>query len=173
MKKAFCEDELEEELEDLGDASNNDNSDSEEDDDSDTETQIDANDSIEDEIREFEQFEKAQTQAFPGWKRNSCFVHTLQLVVKVFEKNPCFKSTIAKAQKIVKKVNKSCKATEMLVRLAGKKLVSNCPTRWDSMFLMISRLILVKDHLDTVLDKQGWDALTVSQWKQLQAIWGF
>ena len=81
MKKAFCEDELEE---DLGDASNDDNLDSEKDDDSDT--HIYANDSIEDEIREFERFEKVQTQAFPGWKQNSCFLHTLQLVVKVFEK---------------------------------------------------------------------------------------
>ena len=58
----------------------------------------------------------------------------------------------------------------MLVKLAGKKLVSNCPTRWDSMFLMIEHLVLLKDHVNTVLDKQGWDTLTMSQWKQLQAI---
>lgn len=54
----------------------------------------------------------------------------------------------------------------MLVKLAGKKLVSNCPTRWDSMFLMIEHLVLLKDHVNTVLDKQ----VTISQWKQLQAI---
>lgn len=91
-------------------------------------------------------------------------------MVKFFEKNPCFKSTLLKAHKIVKKVNKSCKATKMLISLARKKLVSNCPTRWDSTFLMISRLISVKDHINEVLDKQGSDTLIVSQWKQLQAI---
>ena len=46
-----------------------------------------------------------------GWKQNSCFVHTLQLVVKEFEKDPCFRSTLTKARKIIKKVNKSCEAT--------------------------------------------------------------
>lgn len=125
---------------------------------------------VDDEIKEFEQFEEDQAQAFVQWKRNSCFVHTLQLVVKVFEKNPCFKSTLSKASKIVRRVNKSCKATEMLIKLAGIKLVSACPTRWDSMFLMISRMILVKDHLNEVLDSQGWDTLTISQWKQISAV---
>ena len=38
------------------------------------------------------------------------------------------------------------------------------------MFLMIECLVLLKDHVNTVLDKQGWDTLTMSQWKQLQAI---
>jgi len=79
--------------------------------------------------------------AFLGWKRNSCFVHTLQLVVKEFEKAPCFNS---KVKNLAKKVNKSCKATEMLIKTAKRKLASNCPTRWDSTYLMISRL---KDHI--------------------------
>jgi len=108
--------------------------------------------------------------AFLGWKRNSCFVHTLQLVVKEFEKAPCFNSTLNRAKKLVKKVNKSCKATEMLVKTAKRKLVSNCPTRWDSTYLMISRLLGVKDHINAVLEELGWDGLTTSQWKQLRAI---
>ena len=37
-----------------------------------------------------------------GWKQSSCFVHTLQLVVKEFEKDPCFRSTLTKAHKIIK-----------------------------------------------------------------------
>ena len=65
----------------------------------------------------------------PKHKHSLAGNETVVVVVKVFEKNPCFKFTIAKAQKIVKKVNKSCKATEILVRLAGKKLISNCLTR--------------------------------------------
>ena len=123
-----------------------------------------------DEIKNFDEHEDDHSIAFIGWKRNSCFTHTLQLVVKEFEKAPCFKATLAKAYKIVKKFNSSCKGTEKLVKLAGKKLVSNCPTRWDSIFLMISRLISVRDHVTTVLDDLGWDALTPSQWKQLRAV---
>ena len=126
--------------------------------------------STEEAIKQFEQCEDDHTITFHGWKRNSCFVHTLQLVVKEFERAPCFKSTLTKAHKIVKRVNKSCKATEMLIKLAKKKLVSNCPTRWDSTFLMISRLISVKDHISAVLEELGWNGLTASQWKQLCAI---
>ena len=140
-------------------------------DDSDSECLDSDEASIEEEaIKQFEQCENDHIIALLGWKRNSCFVHTLQLVVKEFERAPCFKSTLTKVHKIVQKVNKSCKATEMLVKLAKKKLVSNCPTRWDSTFLMISRLISIKDHVNTILEELGWDGLTVSQWKQLQTI---
>ena len=91
-------------------------------------------------------------------------------MVKEFEKAPCFKKTLSKTYNIVKKVNKSCKATKKLVALAGKKLVANCPTRWDSMFLMISHFISVRDHITRVLNDLGWDGLSLSEWKQLQAV---
>ncbi len=123
-----------------------------------------------DEINNFDEHETDHDVAFVGWKRNGCFTNTLQLVVKEFEKAPCFKGTLAKAHKIVKKFNSSCKATEKLVQLAGKKLVSSCPTRWDSMFLLISRLISVSNHVTTVLDELGWEGLAPSQWKQLRAV---
>ncbi len=55
---------------------------------------------IDDEIRVFEEFENDNSSAF-SWKRNGCFVYTLQLVVNEFEKAPCFKSTLTKARKIV------------------------------------------------------------------------
>ena len=139
-------------------------------DDSDSEC-LDDEASIEEEaIKQFEQCENDHVIAFLGWKRNSCFVHTLQLVVKEFERAPCFKSTLTKVHKIVQKIHKSCKATEMLIKLAKKKLVSNCPTRWDSTFFMISRFISIKDHVNKILEELGWDGLTVSQWKQLRAI---
>ena len=66
------------------------------------------------EMKEFEKCENDHMVAFSGWKRNSCFTHTLQLV-KEFEKAPCFSSA-------------PCKATEKLVKLAGKKVITNCPT---------------------------------------------
>jgi len=125
---------------------------------------------LEEAVQQFEEHENDHAVAFLGWKRNSCFVHMLQLFVKEFEKAPCFKSTLNRAKKLVKKVNKSCKATEMLVKTAKRKLVSNCPTRWDSTYLMISRLLCVKDHINAVLEELGWDGLTTSQWKQLRAI---
>ena len=64
-----------------------------------------------------------------AYKRISCFIHTMQLVVKIFESTPSFRSSIQTAYSIVKKVNKSGKATELLIQKAGKKLVCDCPTR--------------------------------------------
>ena len=42
-----------------------------------------------DEIKNFDEHEDDHSIAFIGWKRNSCFTHTLQLVVKEFKKAPC------------------------------------------------------------------------------------
>ena len=123
-------------------------------------------------MKQFEDHEDDHSNALAqlaGWTRCSCFTHSLQLVVKEFEKAPCFRKTINKTYKIIKKVNRSCKATEKLIALSNRKLVANCPTRWDSMFLMISRFVDLKEHVIRVLQELGWDGLTFSQWRQLQA----
>ena len=54
-------------------------------------------------------------------------LHTLQLNC-CFETAPSFKAPLHEAHSIVKKVNKSAKATENLIKKTKKKLVSNCPT---------------------------------------------
>ena len=38
------------------------------------------------------------------------------------------------------------------------------------MFLLISRFVDMKEHITTVLNDLAWDGLSLSQWKQLQAI---
>ena len=136
----------------------------------DSDIEIDGEQAASTDIFNFEQQENKHAMAFNSYKRISCFIHTLQLVVKIFETAPSFKASLCKAHSIVKKVNKSTKATEKLLDKAKKKLVSNCPTRWDSTDLMISRLLDVKQHLTTVLDELTWDNLTATQWKHLEAI---
>lgn len=122
------------------------------------------------EVTNFNECEDDHDRAFIGVKRVSCFIHTLQLVVKVFDTSPAFKPTLQKAYSIVSKVNKSYKATERLIELAGKKLVKDCPTRWDSTFLLLSRLLEVKEHLEIVLEELEWDCLTALQWRQLKLL---
>ena len=46
--------------------------------------------------------EKAHQEAFVGWKCSCCFVHTQQLVVKVFETAPAYSRTVKNASVIVK-----------------------------------------------------------------------
>ena len=123
------------------------------------------------EITDFEHHEFNHDSVFTtAYKHISCFIHTLQLVVKIFESTPSFRSSLQTAYSVVKKVNKSCKATELLIQKAGKKLVNDCPTRWDSTYLMIQRLLDVKPHLNEVLEELTWDSLTTTQWKHLDTI---
>ncbi len=112
-----------------------------------------------------EELEEEHHTAFLYYKRVA--IHTLQLVVKLFEGSPCFNKTLNKTKKIVSKVNKSTKATEKLIIKANKKLIGDCPTRWDSTYLMLTN---VKIHLNNVLDELLWDSLSATQWKQLESI---
>ena len=121
-------------------------------------------------IEEFERIELDHHSTFHNYKCVRCFIHTLQLVVKVFEVNPSFSATSKKAHCIIRKVNKSTKATEKLIAKANKKLISDCKTRWDSTFLMLDRLLDVKVHLQAVLDELLWDGLSATQWKKLETI---
>ena len=147
--------------------------DEESDDESDNEMEEDDDDldlDSDTEVENYEQCEELHNIAFVGYKRTSCFVHTLQLVVKTFDKLAGSKTIMKRAHSLVKKVNKSTKATEMLIRRVGKKLISDCPTRWSSTFLMISRLLEVKPQLTSVLEELGWDNLPNSHWKMIEAM---
>ena len=77
---------------------------------------------------------------------------------------------LKKAHKLVSKVNKSAKATEMLIAQAGKKLIGSCPTRWSSTYLVVSRLVEVRPHLSYILEELVWDGLQASEWKLLESI---
>ena len=105
-----------------------------------------------------------------SFQRVSCFSHTLQLVVCKFNEIRSVQKVLKKAHKLVSKVNKSAKATEMLIAQAGKKLIGSCPTRWSSTYLMVSRLVEVRPHLSYILEELVWDGLQASEWKLLESI---
>lgn len=122
------------------------------------------------EAQELETQELEHEVAFLGYRRLSCFAYTLQLIVQKFNDVRSVKQALNNAYKLVKRVNKSAKATEMLTSLCGKKLVSNCPTRWSSTFLLVERLLQVCTSLTAVIEKQEWDNLAASEWKLLEGI---
>ena len=126
---------------------------------------------LDNDIAEFQESESAHNQAFDGVaQRISCFSHTLQLVVNKLIKHPTIAPVIDKVYKIVRKVNLSTVATPALITLTGKKLVSHCPTRWSSTFLVISRLLEVKEVLIKVLEDALIDGLFAREWKMLEEI---
>ena len=70
-------------------------------------------------------------------------------------------------------MNKSTRATEKLVALCYKKLISDCRTRWSSTFLLLERLLEVRSSLTSVLEELQWDNLAASEWKTLEKIHTF
>ena len=79
-------------------------------------------------IDEFKLSELAHNQAFNGVAQCIiCFSHMLQSVVNKLIKHPTI-APLDKVYKIVCKVSSCTVATPALTTLAGKKLVSHCPT---------------------------------------------
>ena len=99
-----------------------------------------------------------------------CFSHTLQLVVSKFDEATQLKELMKRAHALVRKINSSTKATETLVALSGKKLIKDCPTRWSSTFLMLNRLLELKEYLKAVLEQQGWDDLAASVRRKIKGV---
>ena len=126
---------------------------------------------IQKDIEDFKRNELDHDVIFSSsFQRVSCFSHTLQLVVCKFNEIRSVQKVLKKAHKLVSKVNKSAKATEMLIAQAGKKLIGSCPTRWSSTYLMVSRLVEVRPHLSYILEELVWDGLHASEWKLLESI---
>ena len=127
-------------------------------------------DSVIDDEANFFVCENEHDVEFICYNRIGCFSHTLQLVVNKFQEITTYSDILKHSHSIVRRCNSSTKATERLISLCGKKLTKDTPVRWSSTFLMIERMLEVKDHLKVVLDEQGWDGLVASEWRILKSI---
>ncbi len=81
-------------------------------------------------------------------RHHSCFIHTLQLVIKDgLKKSPGIQKVISKCAVLVKKVRHSALVSELLEN--DKKLVMSCATRWNTQLAMLrSVLQLPEDSLE-------------------------
>jgi hypothetical protein len=97
-------------------------------------------------------------------------VKELQLVVKELRQDPNFGELVDKARGIVRKIRVSSVATEKLTELAGKGVVIDCPTRWNSILHMLQRLLELRPSLPEVLQNLKVDNLTFSDWEKVDEI---
>ena len=79
---------------------------------------------------------------------------------------PSVKKVLVKVHCLAAKLNKSCRATERLIQLAGKTLIADCPTRWSSTFLVVCQLLELRDHISAVCTELNWNSLQNSEWKK-------
>ena len=83
---------------------------------------------------------------------------------------PLYSAAIKSARKLVGKFNKSTVATTKLKELCNKKLVADVATRWSSVYLLILRLLQLREHVKVVCKELGWDCLSNSEWNLLSQI---
>jgi hypothetical protein len=114
-------------------------------------------------------------------RRIPCLSHSLQLVMATFDKYrvdhlnnpsviPFFLKVIARAKKLVKKFNCSTKATPRLIELSKKKLVGDVSTRWSSTYLLLKRLLELRDSVTIVCEELDMDGLLNTEWAALKKI---
>lgn len=91
------------------------------------------------------------------YRRMACLAHTLQLVIKAAYVH--FDTLLCKTRHLVGRIRKSSVAVEKLVGMCGKSVISDCTTRWNSTFQMVSRLLGLKTEVNAVLAEIGMTIL--------------
>ena len=104
------------------------------------------------------------------YKRLGCLAHTLQLLIREVYNSDEYREILQKARSLVEKVRKSSIALEKIVALCGKTVISDNTTRWNSTYLMVQRLLEIKDQLNGVLVQVKLDTLLTSEWAALEDV---
>jgi hypothetical protein len=104
------------------------------------------------------------------YKRLPCVVHSLQLAVKSLDKCDSFIVATTKARSVVRSIRASSVAIQLLTRKCGKTVIGDCPTRWSSSYMMLSRLIELRDPVIQVCEEMAFDCLLKSEWTRVENI---
>lgn len=110
-------------------------------------------------------------------KSLSCFAHTLQLAINGAISNCSeIQTTIKKVKSIAAHFRHSVQSTQKLLSLEKQmglpqlKLKQDCPTRWNSTYDMLERLLLVKDAVSAVLaSTKKVETLNGNEWEIAEA----
>lgn len=119
---------------------------------------------------------QAAVDKLPQCTHLNCFDHTLQLAINDTVKNcTAIQETILKAKTIVTHFKHSSKDTMKLLALEEQmglpklKLKQECPTRWNSRYDMLERLVAVKDPASAmVASMKNVPSLLASEWEAAQ-----
>lgn len=102
------------------------------------------------------------------YPRMFCMAHTLQLIIKKAYNH--YDALLSKARRLVSRVRKSSSAMEKLASTAGKVVICDNSTRWNSTYMMIKRLLELRLPLKDVLDDMNVDSLLVADWTRLEEL---
>lgn len=129
----------------------------------------DTDQNIEREISEFDAAENALNNTFQSIQRLGCFAHSVQCCVRRIDQSKFTSTAKKKAYQLIEKINKSPKATQLLIEKAKKKLLSACKTRWSYTYLALARLFDLRQSIGEITDTlQTIDNLTNSEWADVE-----
>jgi len=120
---------------------------------------------------------QAALNKLPHCNALSCFAHTLQLAINsAISDCTDLQTTISKAKSITAHFKHSVQSTQKLLALEKQmglpelKLKQQCPTRWNSTYDMLQRLVSVKDAVSAVVaSSKKLPALTALEWELAEA----
>ena len=113
------------------------------------------------------------------WNCRHCFGHTLQLAIDDgIKMSPGMQEMIKSAKAIVAFYNRSTKATERLkelqeqLSLPNHKLIKDCPTRWNSTYYMLQRLLEQKPAITVMCASSTGPrvSLSASEWRMMKEL---
>lgn len=113
------------------------------------------------------------------WRSRHCFSNTLQLAINDgLKMSPGVQNMIKSAKAIVAFFHRSTKATEKLkelqvqLKLPANKIITDCPTRWNSTYYMLQRLLEQKAAITVMCSSSGGPraSLSVSEWSILEEL---
>ncbi|XP_055357212.1 uncharacterized protein LOC129602241 [Paramacrobiotus metropolitanus] len=127
---------------------------------------------VDNDSQQFLDFEDNEDRLYTDYNRHPCFIHTLQLVVRIFEKAVEVKPLMKKVRFLVSAFNKSANATTALIRTGKRKLICDVSTRWNSTLLMVRRLLELKDCVRKVIVDANLKVSDLSplEWKILEGV---
>lgn len=110
-----------------------------------------------------------------NWRYLSCFAHSINLIVQSSLK--CIEPILDKVKEIVRFFKKSSHALAKLHELQKQtgyptlKLKQDCPTRWNSSYDMVDRMISIKEPIIAslaILHNSELNCLTSEEWVVLE-----
>ena len=113
------------------------------------------------------------------WRSRHCFGHTLQLAISDgLKMSPAVLDMIKSAKAIVAFFHRSIKATEKLnelqaqLKLPAQKIITDFPTRWNSTYYILQRLLEQKATMTVKCSSTGGPqaSLSVSEWSMLEEL---
>lgn len=114
----------------------------------------------------------AAMKQLPDYKHSACFIHTLQLAInKAIKDTTGLLDVITKGKRIAAYFHRSTLAKNKLknaqasLKTSQHKLIQECPTRWNSGYEMMNRLVEQREPIALVLSTETKvDNLTPLQW---------